>query len=112
MSNPLADARALVATALVDLTVPVYVIPPGAVSGPCVVVTADEVDARGHVTLTVTASAPLASAKAAVETVEQAAWDIRNAIAAAGLGWQTISAAQVDTDAQRLTRTLTVTSRP
>lgn len=112
MSNPMADARAQVAAALAGLTIPVHDIPPGAVSGPFVVIVADEVDPRGHVTLTATMSAPLASARSAVETVEQGAWDIRQAVGAAGLGWLAITRAEVDTDAQRLSRSITVTTRP
>ena len=110
MSNPMTEARTELGAALVGIGVPVHLVPPGATSGACVHVVAGEVSPRGHVNLEVTISAPLVGPS--VDLVEQLAWDVREAVAAAGMGWLPISAPQVDTEAQRLLRTITVTTRP
>lgn len=110
MTNPLTEARELVADALAGLPVPVHATPPGQVSGACVWLTAQGCDSRGRVSVEVTVAAPLPGDP--TPTVEQVAWDARGLLAAAGLGWLDISYPTVDKDAQLLTRTLDASVRP
>lgn len=112
MTNPMTAARTEAGDALAGLGVPVFLVPPGAASGPYIHLVAGAVDQRGHVEVEVTVSAPLAS-PTVVDIVEQLAWDVREAVAATkGMGWQGISAPQVDTDSQRLLRQIVITTRP
>lgn len=112
MTNPMTSAREEAGEALAGIGVPVFLIPPGAASGPYIHLVAGAVDQRGHVEVEVTVSAPLASPMC-VDLVEQMAWDVREHVAATkGMGWQGISAPLVDTESQRLIRTIIVTTRP
>ena len=112
MSNPMTMAREEAGAALASLGCPVS-ISLGGSSGPAGVhLIAGTTDSRGRVEVIVTISAPLAAADKAVTDVEQLSWDVREAVAAAGMGWLSISEPRVDTEAQRLLRTITVTTRP
>lgn len=110
MTNPMTLAREEAERALSGLGSPVYIVPPGSASGAYVHLVAGQVDARGHVEVQVTVSAPISPR--CVDVVEQLAWDVREAVAAAGMGWRPISAPEVEPEAHRLIRTLTITTRP
>lgn len=113
MTNPFTLARAAVAEALGGVGAPVHPTPPGAISGPCVWLTAGACDARGRVTVTITIASPTPGGAASIETVEQVAYEVQRALAASRLlGWDEISAPVVDKDSGLLTRTVNASVRP
>ena len=113
MTNPYAEARALVVATMGTIGVTVFDGLAIALSGPAVVVVATDKDSRGRVTVEATASAPLAGNKGALDTVDQLAWDMEQAIHAdLNLGWASTTGPLIDAEAQRVARTLTIFTRP
>ena len=112
-ANPLTLARHAVAEALSGVGAPVHATPPGAISGPCVWLTATTCDPHGRVTVQVTVASPTPGREASIETVEQVAFEVQMALAATRLlGWGEISAPTVDKDSGLLTRTVQASIRP
>jgi hypothetical protein len=111
--NPYAEARNLVADALAGIGVPVLMAPVTALSGPAVTVTAMTKDARGHVKVEVTVSAPAAANAGSLAIVDQLAWDVELAVrATSSIGWGDCQRPTLNDITQRIARVITLTTRP
>lgn len=113
--NPIGTARETVAAALAGVGATVHTYPPGAISGPCVVLVngSPALTARGHVTLEAHITGTLGGDHpATIAALEQLAYDTQQALAGANLGWADLDGPTVDTTSQAITYRLPITLRP